>query len=132
MKAWSKKHTCCLRCSTTQRKHKARGHCQKCYWVVFPPDRAKVREWQTAYIARHPDRRRETATKARAKFKQKHGVNRAARWFIGVEVIDALLGTGTVQGVAKRIDGDWTVPVKFGGSIIEMPTRELTRTGYWE
>lgn len=37
---WSRKHECCIRCGTTERKHNARGLCVNCY---MEDERAKRR-----------------------------------------------------------------------------------------
>lgn len=29
---WTRKHACCVRCGTTERKHSGRGLCTRCYW----------------------------------------------------------------------------------------------------
>lgn len=31
MKPWSRHHPCCVGCGTTERPHKSRGRCQRCF-----------------------------------------------------------------------------------------------------
>jgi hypothetical protein len=129
---WSFRYACCVKCDDTKSKHRGHGLCRVCYAKVKPQSREQTRVYQKNYRIKHPTRVLESQRSFAQRFKKERGAQRRARWFRGVEVKDSIFGIGTVQGRASRAGGEWTVEVKFGKETMEMPTRELTRTGFCE
>lgn len=44
---WSKTHDCCIECGTTEREHRARGLCERCYFRQWRAERGSVHHRNT-------------------------------------------------------------------------------------
>lgn len=146
--SWSQKHDACIDCGTTEKRHRARGLCHRCYtrylywknpekhrarqqsYYLLDPDANRIR--QQKFRQNNPQKDAEYCARYRKKHKRAFGVCKSAKWKAGVEVVDSLLGRGVAVGRAVRRGIEWFVPIRWqSGNVIEVPTTSVKRTGVW-
>lgn len=148
-KPWAKLHDSCIRCGTSEHKHKGHGLCTLCHWknqyATNPAFAEQVKERarrglfnrydeRATAIAlwkkQDPARERRYKAKYRAKKRLETGVGHSARWTPGKAIaLDDLRLYGSVASAAYRCDGEWVVDLRLeSGSLLEgVPTGRVRR-----
>jgi|SRR5690606_9755310 len=69
MKKWSRKHSKCIKCNTTEIRHKGKGYCLVCYEKQRDLDLEYRRKKQREYRAKNPEKVRRSQRESKLKTK---------------------------------------------------------------